>query len=80
MYFYIDKTLKIMYNIITTTEVKKMIKVTGLNEWAQIIEEEEFYRKIEKKAKKEIRKQRIAELMAEGIDKTIAEVMADCGL
>lgn len=60
------------------------MKVTGLNELAGIIEEVEFERNIIKKAEKEIKKQRIAEMVAEGIDKAMAKVMVEsmmaCGL
>ena len=60
------------------------MKVTGLNELSQVIEEVEFERNIIKKAEKEIRKQRIAEMVANGIDKAMAKVMVEsmmaCGL
>lgn len=54
-----------------------MVKVTGLNELAQAIEDVEFARKFNRNAKKEIRKQRIAELVANGVDKEMAAIMAD---
>lgn len=53
-----------------------MMKVNGLNELAIIIEDNN---RIEK-AEKEIRKNRINELIAEGIDKEIAKVMVDAGI
>lgn len=53
-----------------------MVRVTGLNELAEIIEANN---RIEK-AEREIKKNRIKELVAEGVDKEIAEVMADNGL
>ena len=60
----------------TTKEGDKMLKVTGLNELAEIIESNN---RIEK-AEKEILKDRIKELIAEGIDPEIAKVMAKVGL
>lgn len=60
------------------------MKVTGLNELAQYIEYEEIVRKHEKKAIKEIKKQKIKELVAEGVDEELAKVMTQafmsCGL
>ena len=53
-----------------------MIKVTGLNELAIMIETVERHRK----AEREVRKQRIAEMVAEGIDKDIATAMVDAFL
>lgn len=50
-----------------------MIEVKGLEIIGEIVEQNE---RIEK-AEKEIRKQRIKELIAQGIDKMVAEVMAD---
>ena len=49
------------------------MKVTGLEAIAEIAEQEARV----KKAEKEIRKQRIADLIAQGIDKMVAEVMVD---
>lgn len=49
------------------------MKVTGLELITEIVETTDLI----KKAEKEIRKQRIAELMAQGIDKMLAEVMVD---
>lgn len=60
----------------TTKEGDKMLKVTGLNELAEIIESNN---RIEK-AEKEILKDRIKELIAEGVDPEIAKVMAKVGL
>lgn len=61
-----------------------MTKVNGLNELAKYIENEEIIRNHEKKALKEIKKQKIAEMVAEGVDREIAKVMVDaylvCGL
>lgn len=53
-----------------------MIKVTGFNELAEIIEANN---RIEK-AEREIKKNRVKELMAEGVDREIAKVMAEVGL
>lgn len=57
-----------------------MIKVTGLNEFSQMIAEDELFRNHIKKAEKEIKKNRVKELMAQGIDKEMAKVMASVGL
>ena len=60
------------------------MKVKGLNELAKMVEYNTMIENHEKKAIKEIKKQRIAELVAEGVNKTIAEVMVEsmlaCGL
>lgn len=53
-----------------------MLKVTGLNELSMIIEDNN---RIEK-AEMEIRKNRIKELVSQGIDKEIATVMVDAGI
>jgi hypothetical protein len=53
-----------------------MIKVTGISELAEIIEANN---RIEK-AEREIKKNRVKELVAQGINKEIAKVMADQGL
>ena len=53
-----------------------MVKVYGLNELAEIIEENN---RIEK-AEKEIKKMRIKELIAQGIDKEVAKAMVHAGL
>lgn len=53
-----------------------MTKVTGLSELAEIIESNN---RIEK-AEREIKKNRIKELIIEGIDKEIAKVMVEAGL
>lgn len=50
-----------------------MVKVTGLEVLSEIVEQNE---RIEK-AEREIRKQRMKELIAQGIDKMVAEVMVD---
>lgn len=49
------------------------MKVTGIEIIAEIVEKTDRI----KKAEKEIRKQRIADLIAQGIDKMTAEVMVD---
>lgn len=48
-------------------------KVTGLEMINEIVEERDRI----KKAEKAIRKQRIADLVAQGIEKTVAEIMVD---
>lgn len=48
-----------------------MLKVTGLNELAETIEANN---RIEK-AEREIKKNRVKEIVAEGIDKELAKVM-----
>lgn len=53
-----------------------MIKVTGLNELALIIEDNNMI----EKAEKEIKKDRIKELISQGIDKEIAKVMVEAGI
>jgi hypothetical protein len=53
-----------------------MVKVTGISELAEIIEANN---RIEK-AEREIKKNRVKELVAQGIDKEIAKVMAEQGL
>ena len=53
-----------------------MIEVTGLNELAEVIEMDNWIRK----AEREIRKMRVKELVAEGVDLEIAKVMAQVGL
>lgn len=53
-----------------------MIKVTGFNEMAEIIEANN---RIEK-AEREIKKMRIKELISEGVDPEIAKVMVSVGL
>lgn len=50
-----------------------MVKVYGLNEFAEIFEEEERIRK----AEREIKKENVKRLEAEGVDKEIAKVMTD---
>ena len=57
-----------------------MIQVNGLNELAQMIEYEEIVRNHIKKAERAIKKERTAELTAQGIDPEIAKVMASVGL
>lgn len=52
------------------------MKVKGIRELAEIIESNS---RIEK-AEKEIKKNRIKELVAEGIDREIAKVMVEAGL
>lgn len=53
-----------------------MYRVKGISELAEIIEENN---RIEK-AEREIKKMRVKELIAEGVDKEIAKVMASVGL
>lgn len=50
-----------------------MMKVYGMNELAEMIEEDNRI----KKAEKEIKKQNVKRLEADGIDKEIAKVMVD---
>ena len=50
-----------------------MVKVTDLEVLSEIVEQNERI----KKAEREIRKQRIKELIAQGIDKMVAEAMVD---
>ena len=50
-----------------------MVKVTGLDLLAEIVEEDNRIRK----AEREIRKARIREMVAEGVDPEIAKVMVD---
>ncbi|MGN0107821.1 MAG: hypothetical protein ACI4A5_09025 [Hominilimicola sp.] len=57
-----------------------MKKIIIPNELVNIIAEQMIIDEHIKKAKKAIRKERISELTAQGIDKDIAAVMADCGL
>lgn len=60
------------------------MKVRGLNDLAKMVEYSTMIENHEKKAIKEIKKQRIAELVAEGVDKEIAKVIVSselaCGL
>lgn len=56
------------------------MKVTGINELGQIVAYNEIVEKHIKKAEKEIKKNRTAELIAEGVDPEIAKVMAKVGL
>lgn len=56
------------------------MKVTGINELGQVIEYNEIVDKHIKKAEKEIKKNRVKELIAEGVDPEIAKVMASVGL
>ena len=53
-----------------------MIKVTGLNELALMIEDNNMI----EKAEKEIKKDRIKELISQGIDREIAKVMVEAGM
>ena len=52
-----------------------MVEVTGIEKLAHIIEAENKVRELNKKAKQ----RRIAELIAQGVDKEIAKVMAIVG-
>ena len=57
-----------------------MLKITGLG----LVEEIAEHNNRIKKANAEIKKQKVKELMAQGVDKELAKVMADaymsCGL
>lgn len=57
-----------------------MIKVTGINELAQQIEYNNIIEKHIRRAEKEIKKDRVKELIAEGVEPEIAKVMAEVGL
>lgn len=57
-----------------------MKKIIIPNELVNTIAEQMIIDEHIKKAKKAIRKERISELTAQGIDKDIADVMTDCGL
>lgn len=57
-----------------------MIKVTGLSELSNYIAYEEIVNTHIKKAERAIKKARINELTAQGIDKELAKVMASVGL
>ena len=56
------------------------MKVYGISELSQIVEYNEMVEKHIRKAEKTIKKNRTAELVAEGIDPEIAKVMASVGL
>jgi hypothetical protein len=56
---------------IKTTEVSNMIKVTGLNIIEEMVNEEDLLRKVERDSKKD----KINQLVAQGIDREIAKVM-----
>lgn len=60
----------------TTKQEETDMRVTGISELAEIIENNN---RIEK-AEKEIKKNRIKELVAEGIDRELAKVMVEAGL
>ena len=53
-----------------------MYKVSGINELAQIIESNNLIEQHERQAKKALIKQRINELISQGIDLQVARVMA----
>lgn len=57
-----------------------MKKIIVSNEVVNAFAEEVIIREHEKKAKREIKKNRVKELMAQGIEKDVAEVMASVGL
>ena len=57
-----------------------MTKVNISTEFINYIAEEEIIRTHEKKAKATIKKNRIKELIAEGVEPEIAKVMASVGL
>lgn len=57
-----------------------MTKVNISTEFINYIAEEEIIRTHEKKAKAAIKKNRIKELIAEGVEPEIAKVMASLGI
>ena len=57
-----------------------MKKIIITSEMVNIIAEEEIIRQHEKKAKTAITKNRVKELISEGIDPKVARVMAKVGL
>lgn len=57
-----------------------MKKIIITNEIVNIIAEDEIIRTHERRAKASIKRERINELTAQGIDKEIAKVMAKVGL
>lgn len=57
-----------------------MTKVNITTEQINFIAYEEIIRTHEKKAKAAIKRDRIKELMAQGIDREMAQVMANAGL
>lgn len=57
-----------------------MTKVNITTEQINFIAYEEIIRTHEKKAKAAIKRDRVKELMAQGIDKEMAQVMANAGL
>ena len=57
-----------------------MTKVNITTEQINLIAYEEIIRTHEKKAKAAIKRDRIKELMAQGIDREMAQVMANAGL
>lgn len=54
-----------------------MYKVSGINELAQIIESNDLIERHERQAKKALIKQRINELVSQGIELQVAKVMAN---
>lgn len=64
----------------TTRRKNKMKKIIITSEMVNIIAEEEIIRQHEKKAKAAITKNRVKELISEGIDPEVARVMAKVGL
>ena len=57
-----------------------MTKVIIPTEIVNIIAEEEIIRKHERRAKAAIKRERVKELIAAGVDKELAKVMASVGL
>jgi hypothetical protein len=57
-----------------------MKKITITTEAVNMIAEDEIIRTHERKAKAAIRRNRVKELMMEGVDPEIAKVMASVGL
>jgi len=57
-----------------------MVELKGFNELAQAVAYEEIVRTHIKRAERAIKKERLNELLAQGIDKEIAKVMVEVGL
>lgn len=57
-----------------------MVKVEGLNELAQYVAYEEIVRNHIKTAERKAKQARVKQLIASGVDKEVAKVMASVGL
>ncbi len=57
-----------------------MVKVEGLNELSQYIAYEEIVRNHIKTAERKAKQARVKQLIASGVDKEVAKVMASVGL